>query len=276
VATVVTRGHCATRNQNRTGRTIHPLGHFWRITLKTYNKLNVTSFINYVNSFDFVCLTETFVDKSFDYSGFFIDFLKFVAPARKLSHFRRNSGGVVLLVKKCLEHFVEEIKLDCANAVAVKLNKRVLGTDKDIVLVGCYIVPEGGPLYNNTDLQDGIVILEESLLQVVHDDDVHVMICGDLNARTGSSQSKNEDIMNFETHIGFYDEDLEESCLRHSKDNTMNNFGKSLLDLCFMFDLDIMNGYCKGDKEGEYTFVSPQGCSVIDYFLAPDFFISEL
>eukprot|EP00745_Piridium_sociabile_P004303 TRINITY_DN1254_c0_g1_i4.p1 TRINITY_DN1254_c0_g1~~TRINITY_DN1254_c0_g1_i4.p1 ORF type:complete len:981 (+),score=112.61 TRINITY_DN1254_c0_g1_i4:2532-5474(+) len=98
------------------------------------------------------------------------------------------------------------------------------------------------------------------------------MICGDLNARTGSSQSKNEEMMNFEPHIGFYDEDLEESCLRHSKDNTINNFGKSLLDLCFMFDLDIMNGYCKGDKEGEYTFVSPQGCSVIDYFLVPDFF----
>ena len=54
---------------------------------------------------------------------------------------------------------------------------------------------------------------------------------------------------------------------RASKEKIINNVGKSLLDFCYLYDLIIMNGACCGDKEGEFTFVSSQGCSVIDYFL---------
>ena len=47
----------------------------------------------------------------------------------------------------------------------------------------------------------------------------------------------------------------------------VNNFGKSLLNLCFMLDYVILNGCCNGDCSGEYTYVLPQGSSVTDYFL---------
>ena len=223
-----------------------------------YNKLNDGAFVNYVNSFDFVCLSETFIDESFNFSRIFTEFVKFTALAKKLSHFGRNSGGVVLFIKKCLEHFVEEIKLECNNAVAVKLSKTVLETDKDVVVVGCYIAPEGSPVYNNTELEDGVMMLEESVLHAVRQDDVHLMIFGDLNARTGSCQAKCEEMVNFESNFSLYCDDFEQYSSRHSKDETENNFGKSLLDLCFSFDLDIMNGFCDGDRDGEYTFVSPQ------------------
>ena len=49
---------------------------------------------------------------------------------------------------------------------------------------------------------------------------------------------------------------------RRPKDIVVNNFGKSLLNLCFMFDCVILNS----DRSGEYTYVSPHGSSVIDYF----------
>ena len=58
------------------------------------------------------------------------------------------------------------------------------------------MVPEHGPLYDSTDLKDGIVILEEKLLQVIRDEDVHVLLCEDFNARTGCEQPKLDDMSN--------------------------------------------------------------------------------
>jgi hypothetical protein len=59
----------------------------------------------------------------------------------------------------------------------------------------------------------------------------------------------------------------ENSASRSSKDTVINTFGRSLLNLCYLLDCLILNGYCPGDNEGEFTFVSPNGSSVIDYFI---------
>ena len=56
------------------------------------------------------------------------------------------------------------------------------------------MVPEHGPY--STELKDGIVILEEKLLQVIRDEDVHVLLCEDFNARTGCEQPKVDDMSN--------------------------------------------------------------------------------
>ena len=46
----------------------------------------------------------------------------------------------------------------------------------------------------------------------------------------------------------------------------MNTFGRSLIDMCATLDLTIMNGNCTGDDGGAFTFISPNGNSVVDYF----------
>ena len=48
---------------------------------------------------------------------------------------------------------------------------------------------------------------------------------------------------------------------RCSEDEVLNNYGKSLLDLC------ILNGMCPGDYSGCYTYISDNGSSLNDYFL---------
>ena len=248
-----------------------------------YTKLGDNSFINFVNGFDFVCFTETFMDVNFDYKQVFHDFVKYFAPAKKLSKQGRNSGGVLLLVKNSLSPFVKEIKLDNTNnMIAILIDKKVFNADKDVVLVACYIPPEGSPVYNNLEIKDGILILEENILQSFSKDNVHMIVCGDLNARTGEVQPEEEDIARGFIHNGVESDDedddnvdddvestLTDTCLhkRKSKDKTINSFGKSLLDFCFLFNLCLMNGSCASDPEGEFTFVSFQGSSVIDYFL---------
>ena len=64
------------------------------------SKLYDCDWVKYVELFDFVTLTETFIDNDFDLSGVFHDFIKFVCPAVKLSYHGRRSGGLLVMVKK--------------------------------------------------------------------------------------------------------------------------------------------------------------------------------
>ena len=56
-------------------------------------------------------------------------------------------------------------------------------------------------------------------------------------------------------------------CSRISQDSHINDFGKRLLELCTLFDLQLINGCRSWDNHGNFTFISEQGCSVVDYFL---------
>ena len=49
-----------------------------------------------------------------------------------------------------------------------------------------------------------------------------------------------------------------------------------LLNMCSTFGLYILNGTCKGDLHGRYTYVTGLGCSVIDYFIASEELYYEL
>ena len=187
-------------------------------------KLPGCSFINYVSSFDFVCLTETFADATFDFNGLFTEHVKFVAPAKRLSRQGRNSGGVLLLIKRAVCKFVKQIQINCANTVAVRIDKSVFNANKDVLLIASYVAPD------SMDLKDGIVILEENLVQVIHDEDLYILLRGDLNARTGCEQPKLDDMSNYRP--GFEDEDVRGDWVdRSSKDTVVNSYGKSLLNV---------------------------------------------
>ena len=114
------------------------------------------------------------------------------------------------------------------------------------LLIASSVASEHSPFYDSMDLKNGIVILEENLVQEIRDEDLYILLCGDLNARTGCEQPKLDDMSNYRP--GFEDEDD-----RSSKDTVVNSFGKSLLNLCFLLDCVILNGCCNGDRKGEYT-----------------------
>ena len=58
-------------------------------------------------------------------------------------------------------------------------------------------------------------------------------------------------------------------CSRISQDSQINNFGKRILELCTLFDVQLINGCRPWDNHGKFTFISDQGCSVVDYCLKP-------
>ena len=60
---------------------------------------------------------------------------------------------------------------------------------------------------------------------------------------------------------------LTEYFTRKSKDLVLNTYGRYLYEFCHNYDLFILNGFCKSDLAGNFTFTSPNGQSVIDYFI---------
>ena len=161
-----------------------------------------------------------------------------------------RSVGFLLLIRKSLSAFVKQMKSGCENTIVVRVDKSVFSLDKDVWLIVSYVAPENSPLYDTLELKDGILILEESILQIVQNKDPYILLCGDLNARTGCEQPKLEELFNY-SH-GSDDNDDGDCGYRCSKDNTVNNLGKSLLNLCFMLDCVIVNEFCNSDANGEF------------------------
>ena len=97
-----------------------------------------------MNIFDFVCLLETFVEDL--KTNVFYNFIHFVSPAVRLSRAGRRSGGVLLLIKKSLADYVQEISLGVENIITMKLSRRLFGISADVFHICVYSAPRKSPL----------------------------------------------------------------------------------------------------------------------------------
>lgn len=217
--------------------------------------------------FDFVLLVETFCkDKKFP-KDLFPSHDVFESPGIKLTDttIGRLSGGVALLVRRVYSPYIERVMVDHDNIIAVKLSKTLLGLDNDIMYVGVYVPPANSDYYKDTEIENGISIVEQCILDLMEQcGDVDFMVCGDLNARTGS---RSPEMNNLPDDLVDWDNASTTPLLRNSKDIVVNSFGKYLLSVCEQFDFSILNGDIDGDEDGNFTCITHNGCSVVDYFL---------
>ena len=99
----------------------------------------------------FVPLAETFIDTNFGLSGVFAGFSKFIYPASNLSDHGKRSGGIVVLVKKRIASFAQEVQDDCVNILVLKIAKDIFGCDSDTLYLSTYVPPSSSPFYNPTE-----------------------------------------------------------------------------------------------------------------------------
>ena len=59
----------------------------------------------------------------------------------------------------------------------VRVDKSVFSLDKDVLLIASLFAPENSPLYDTLELKDGILILEQSILQIVENEDPYILLC---------------------------------------------------------------------------------------------------
>ena len=138
--------------------------------------------------------------------------------------------------------FVKQIEVDYDNVIILEVSKELLGTDANVFVVNTYLNPPNSPFYDTCDYDNGIAMVELCLLSILEkNDDASFILCGDLNARTGSKVPSYSDFASscFEAVGGNFwldnnaSNDL--SSKRCSRDIQENEYGQNLLVLCSSF-----------------------------------------
>ena len=62
---------------------------------------------------------------------------------------------------------------------------------------------------------------------------------------------------------------------KNNEDSTINNYGKTLLDLCIKTDLRILNGRTLGNLPGTFTSFQYNGKSVVDYIIMSEKLLTQ-
>ncbi len=142
----------------------------------------------------------------------------------------------------------------------LEMNRTVTATEKNIFLCATYIPPAESPYFN----EESFSILEVDIN--FFQSQGSVLVCGDLNARTGEEL----DTLNSHGDKHLPGGDVLPPPIhtrRHSYDKTTNKSGTHLLHLCRTLGMYIVNGRLRGDSYSRYTYSSPFGSSTVDYFL---------
>ena len=231
--------------------------------------------ISFLRKFNIICLLETFYVND-TLPDIFPNHNFFFAPAKKISLHGRASGGVYVFVAKSL--IVNEI--DLCNEIDFTIALELKTNEKNILLISSYIPPYDSNYYNDMSIKNGIPILENVLLDLKSHYTTHsFVVCGDFNSRCGNIQpSLDTDSLDvyIENDFQSRDSSISNQYARVSEDKITNIFGKTFIDMCYCLDLYIINGTSISNKSGLYTYIHPQGNSVVDYFLISDDLFSSI
>lgn len=151
------------------------------------------------------------------------------------------AGGILLAVRF---HIPFRIYTQTESVIAV-----IIELPDPIVLVGVYYCPTVDVTHQLRQTFDIIstVGIERTLL------------VGDLNCRVGSCEDTLPESLPLNTNI---------KRRRHSKDQITNQRGSALLSELDAHQLVILNGRCASDPQGAFTFMSKQGCSLVDLIIS--------
>ena len=241
------------------------------------SKISDNDFLRYVENFDIVCFLETFMLENTLPQNMFKSFLPaFVYPANNSTGRGRNSGGIIVLVKKQFSNIVKRVESDFQNSIVLLFKNVLTGTNKDLIFVSTYINPIGSPFYDNFESKNGIHIFEQSFHKLYNKyNNSEFVLSGDFNARINQCQPYQEIaiadkyIENINA-LSFFDENTCENISRKSEDKTLNTFGKAFIEFLASYKFIILNGCVEGDKNGCFTYISQMGNSVIDYFIVSE------
>ncbi|MES9880523.1 MAG: reverse transcriptase family protein [Sedimenticola sp.] len=225
-------------------------------------------FIDLVNLYDILCVTETKLD-AFDIIS--IPNYTLFTKHRKQNYFRK-SGGIGIFVKDNISPFIQEIISDSEYVHWLSVNKDFTSLEENIIIGTVYIPPSNSRFFNDDDFMN----LEMEMVSMCSTYK-YVFVTGDTNGRTGEiadytpADNFLSDLFDYDMDsISFFNAD---NCLtelgiskdRKSLDKRKNQIGYRLLDICRGNNLFILNGRIGKDRNiGKLTF---RNQSLIDYTL---------
>ena len=195
---------------------------------------------------------------------------------KKKKRSKRYSGGIIIFYKKSIKKGLTYIKNGTSsnNRLWMKLDKTFFGLENDIYLCAIYIPPITSNHYDND-----FINLEREINNFSNKG--KIILLGDFNSRTGNSpdyiQNDSKDINNFTNSNLLPDNYQIDKCFKRlSCDKVTNSQGNNLLDLCISSQLRILNGRYFGDILGNYTCMTSNGFSAVDYGIVSEGLLSSV
>ena len=176
----------------------------------------------------------------------------------------RYSGGISIYYKNCFKDKIKVLEKRQTGIMWIKISKDTFSFNQDVYICITYIPPSGSKVLRSNDID----IFEQLELDITKYKQLgKVYLTGDFNSRTSSES----DCLDFDQYLDEEDSFINDFVLqpRVNKDHVLDAHGRRLLLLCQSSGLLIANGRVSEDtNEGEYTFASGNGLSVVDYLLA--------
>ena len=169
----------------------------------------------------------------------------------------RDSGGIIIWYKEEMANYITPIKFERSH-LWLKINQNIINHPTDIILCTAYIPPSDSPYCD----EEIFPLLQEQICSFQAQGSV--LICGDLNARTGSLPDYSTELGNIHVFGQNFPHNTT-NLPRSNSDPQVNKNGRDLLQLCQSLGLYIVNGRLRGDSLGRHTFCSPLGNSTVDY-----------
>ena len=222
---------------------------------------------------DIIILTETHTEMGSEKYYNVIPNFRYHDFPRKFKH--RNapkaSGGIGIFIHNDLQLGIN-ITMFHESIIMIKLKAEYFSAQQNIHILCAYFPPADSSYNHNTNSRtDYFNILQEALSSVEPQDEI--IICGDLNARTGSLA----DIVEYiEGSNGALSEILSPHSMsnthevpkRHTVDSVVNDYGKELINVCRSVGLCIMNGRtADAANNRDFTCYKTIGASVVDYVI---------
>ena len=232
--------------------------------------MNDDDFVNYINNFDLILLTETWTSNisNLNLSGYECINCPRLKCNRKA---KRDSGGITIYYKQQLHNHIELIKTNQVGIVWFKISKQFLSVENDVYFCVCYIPPEGSAVYRNIRSSlfevDFFELLNQDIMLYNNLGDVY--LTGDLNSRVGQNPDYIHNI-DLDRFIDLPTDDTPSSFVfdRKSNDKQCNMFGNKLLSLCKENNIKIVNGRLEEGKFTYHCLNRNRACgSVVDYII---------
>ena len=238
------------------------------------SKLNCPAFISLINRYEIIGLQETKTD---DIDTCTIDIPGYTVFLNNRSCSSRNrSGGIALVVKNDIVPYVkihEKINdLILLFSVSSALNSA--SNVKEDLICGIVYIPPCGSKYA---VEDPFLEKQEVLLKYGSDAN-NFLLFGDFNSRTGILA----DYVHMDTfmcnRLGIEELDEENSYIlnlfekcqipltRKNADNTINTYGRSMIDFCKNINVFILNS--RLSDEQLRPKLTCKDSSTVDYFIA--------
>lgn len=220
----------------------------WNIHGFSSHKQDDSLLVELSSKYDVIGFTETMLsDNPGSLPGYSCPFIVGSIKQKKKG---RKSGGILVYVKPNIRKAITEVK-HSKFSIWLKLDKLKLGLNRTVYLCFCYIPP-----YKKKNIsEDYFSKLENEIEYFRCKGDI--LICGDLNARTGglSDSLAADDISESFNDCPLpptYIPDSQKNRKQMDKKNNMH--GSLLVDVCKKHQLRILNGRFLGDSLGYYTF----------------------